>query len=361
MNVRLRKVVSVALVAAALGFGAVASAGIIEKAAEKLHGQHSDQKDSGKSDAKPPKSSGRSSSGGDRPATPPARDDRSSGNAERSRGSSGGSSGSSANSRSGSDSARGDSSNSRGSSGGSGSRGGSSSSGGTFGGLAGAPDDSGRGSRPGERDRGSGHNLNDDLDRLQGRDPDRDRRSDRDRDDHRDGGWRYDDHHRRPPRVVDRLPYGYRDYYWNGDRYYFHGGSWYRPYGSSYITIGIPYGLFVTTLPGPYSSFWYGGTRYFYYDSTYYVYEPVRRGYVVTRSPYDDGYEDDVRLGDDLYIYPAQGQSEQQQADDRYDCHRWAVDQTDYDPLDDDYDPDLRADYLRAMTACLTGRGYTVN
>lgn len=123
--------------------------------------------------------------------------------------------------------------------------------------------------------------------------------------------------------------------------------------------MAVPYGLFVTTLPGYYSSFWFGGTRYYYSDDVYYVYEPVRRGYVVTRSPYEDEeYED---LGDDLYVYPAEGQSEQQQADDRYDCHRWAVDQTGYNPLDDDYDADWRADYIRAMTACLTGRGYSVN
>ncbi len=57
----------------------------------------------------------------------------------------------------------------------------------------------------------------------------------------------------------------------------------------------------------------------------------------------------------------ARGQSEQQQADDRYQCHRWAAKESDYDPLDDDYDADLRKDYQRAMTACLTGRGYTVN
>jgi hypothetical protein len=28
--------------------------------------------------------------------------------------------------------------------------------------------------------------------------------------------------------------------------------------------------------------------------------------------------------------------------------------------VDADYDADQRADYLRAMTACLTGRGYSV-
>jgi len=64
--------------------------------------------------------------------------------------------------------------------------------------------------------------------------------------------------------------------------------------------------------------------------------------------------------GEDLYIYPAQGQSEQQQADDRYECHRWAVDETGYDPTESDYDADRRVEHLRAMTACLTGRGYSV-
>jgi hypothetical protein len=161
--------------------------------------------------------------------------------------------------------------------------------------------------------------------------------------------------------VVDRLPHGYRDYYWNGSRYYTYGGRWYRPYGASYVTVGIPFGLFVTTLPGYYTSVWVDGTRYYYSDHTYYVYEPVRRGYVVTHSPYGDDEDEYGAAGDDLYIYPANGQSEQQQADDRYDCHRWAVDQSDYDPLDDEYDADLRADYRRAMIACLTGRGYTVN
>jgi len=169
-------------------------------------------------------------------------------------------------------------------------------------------------------------------------------------------------HSNRPPRIIQRMPSGYRDYHWGGNRYYYSGGYWYRPYGSSFISIGVPYGLFVGTLPGYYTSFYYDDTRYFYADRTYYTYEPARRGYVVARSPYGDDEEyDDAELGDDLYIYPARGQSEQQQADDRYECHRWAASEADYDPLDDEYDADLRKDYQRAMTACLTGRGYTVN
>ena len=167
---------------------------------------------------------------------------------------------------------------------------------------------------------------------------------------------------RRPPRYVSNLPGGYRQYNWNGRPYYNHGGHWYRPYGSRYVVVGAPFGLFVNYLPGYYSSFWFGSTRYYYADDTYYLYEPPRRGYVVTRSPYGDDQDEEVAtdLDEDLFVYPAKGQSEQQQADDRYDCHRWAADQTHYDPVDSNYNADQRADYLRAMTACLTGRGYSV-
>lgn len=34
----------------------------------------------------------------------------------------------------------------------------------------------------------------------------------------------------------------------------------------------------------------------------------------------------------DLYVYPANGQSDKQLAEDRYACHRWAVDESDFDP-----------------------------
>ena len=37
-------------------------------------------------------------------------------------------------------------------------------------------------------------------------------------------------------------------------------------------------------------------------------------------------------LGQDLFIYPAKGQSQEQQDKDRYECHNWAVQQTGFDP-----------------------------
>ena len=36
--------------------------------------------------------------------------------------------------------------------------------------------------------------------------------------------------------------------------------------------------------------------------------------------------------GQQIYIYPNQGQSAQQQSRDRYECHSWAVQQTGVDP-----------------------------
>ena len=133
-------------------------------------------------------------------------------------------------------------------------------------------------------------------------------------------------------------------------------------------------------------------------------------------------------LAQELYVYPAKGQSQAQQDKDRYECHSWAVQQTGFDPSQPtstaqggsappqgglvrgaargaavgavggaiagnagkgaaigagtgaliggmrradqrrqqqyqaaSVSSDQRAAYNRAMTACLQGRGYTVN
>jgi hypothetical protein len=39
-------------------------------------------------------------------------------------------------------------------------------------------------------------------------------------------------------------------------------------------------------------------------------------------------------VAQDIYVYPAKGQSEQQLSSDRYECHRWAVAETGFDPTD---------------------------
>jgi hypothetical protein len=168
-----------------------------------------------------------------------------------------------------------------------------------------------------------------------------------------------DNHHPRPrpPNVVYVLPPYYYDYYWGGNLYYNFNGGWYSPYGGSYVSVGRPYGLYTRSLPANYSSFYYDDMRYYLHEDTYYTYDRSRGGYVVTPSPYG---EDEEGADQDIFVYPAQGQSETQLADDRYACHRWAVRESGYDPLDDEYDRDRRANYMRALTACLEGRGYTV-
>ena len=68
-----------------------------------------------------------------------------------------------------------------------------------------------------------------------------------------------------------------------------------------------------------------------------------------------------ARGPDQVFIYPKNGQGEQQQATDRYECHRWAVSQTGFDPsLSTGASPQKHTDYQRALGACLEGRGYKV-
>jgi hypothetical protein len=69
---------------------------------------------------------------------------------------------------------------------------------------------------------------------------------------------------------------------------------------------------------------------------------------------------------EEVFVYPKNGQSEEQQSTDRYECHRWAVDKTGFDPTrpsgnvpESDVDS-KRADYGRAEGACLDARGYSV-
>jgi hypothetical protein len=67
-----------------------------------------------------------------------------------------------------------------------------------------------------------------------------------------------------------------------------------------------------------------------------------------------------------MFIYPRQGQSEEKQAKDFDECHSWAVGQTGFDPSKPpDGEPDAQtkqksSDYLRAISTCLDGRGYTL-
>jgi hypothetical protein len=157
-----------------------------------------------------------------------------------------------------------------------------------------------------------------------------------------------------------------RDHYraaYGGSRYYFHGGVWYRPEGRRFVITSPAIGLVVPFLPFYYTTIWAGGTPYYYANDVYYNQTPT--GYMVVEPPKEEVQQTPPSEGQ-LFIYPRNGQSEQKQATDRYECHRWAVSQTGYDPTQpaaadtNTQKNQTRPDYQRAMGACLDGRGYTV-
>jgi hypothetical protein len=179
---------------------------------------------------------------------------------------------------------------------------------------------------------------------------------------------RYEHNHYYPPRgyATHALPSGYRSVYYRGAPYYFHGGVWYRSYGPRYVVVAPPIGAVLPILPPFYSTVWFSGVPYYYADDTYYVWRDEEHGYVVAEPPADAQPETKPVAKSDVFIYPKNGQSEQQQATDRYECHRWAADQTGFDPTQSaggvsaEQNSSKRSEYQRAQAACLEGRGYTV-
>ena len=185
---------------------------------------------------------------------------------------------------------------------------------------------------------------------------------------HMDG--RYAHNHYYPSRgyVAPVLPRGYITVDHFHDHYYYSGGIWYRPYGGRFVVIAPPLGVFVPVLPPFYTTVWFGGIPYYYANDSYYVWRATDNQYEVVEPP--DGSGDSASTqappSDDVFIYPKNGQSEDQQSTDRYECHSWASGQSGFDPtkagggVAPQDANSKRADYNRAMTACLEGRGYSV-
>lgn len=149
---------------------------------------------------------------------------------------------------------------------------------------------------------------------------------------------------------------------WHGVRYGYYGGVWYAPYGGSYVIARPPYGVVIGGLPAFATVVTLGGLGYWYANGVYYR-EYAGGGYEVVPSPIM-GVPDGSGTVARTYIYPKLGQSAEKQASDEYECHRWAVDQTGFDPTaaanGQNTVSTLRTDYARAQGACLEGRGYTV-
>jgi hypothetical protein len=163
--------------------------------------------------------------------------------------------------------------------------------------------------------------------------------------------------------------YAHGGYYGRGGYYggYYGGrGGW---YGGRFY--GPGFGWFLPVLPAFYATYWFGGIPYYYANDTYYTWSPDYSGYVATSPPAgatpDSGVAPEPAdgappppPGGQTYNYPKNGQTDEQQASDRYQCHQWAVSQSGYDPTRNGSATAGQGDYQRAMTACMEGRGYSV-
>lgn len=162
---------------------------------------------------------------------------------------------------------------------------------------------------------------------------------------------------RHKPVTIKVLPKAHHRVVHKGKPYFYSGGRFYHSNNGAYVSIVAPLGAIVPALPDGYISFGIGSRRHFYFQGIYY--RQVQNGYEVVEKPPEA--EDELTYGSDkLIIYPAAGQTDEQRDRDRYECHVWSSDETSFDPSDGDSDPMLRADYHRAMEACMLARDYVV-
>ena len=147
---------------------------------------------------------------------------------------------------------------------------------------------------------------------------------------------------------------------WHGGYYGGWRGGYYRGWG----LFGA--GLFLGSLPWYYSTYYWDGVPYYYADSTYYRWNGAVRQYEVVAAPAGRAAAAQPAVSTELFMYPKGSQSTEQQARDKYECHRWAADQSGFDPTQagggvaGESTAAKRADYLRADGACLDGRNYSV-
>ncbi|PMY64238.1 MULTISPECIES: DUF6515 family protein [Pseudomonas] len=165
----------------------------------------------------------------------------------------------------------------------------------------------------------------------------------------------------RPGYVIDRFPDRHDRVPYRGRDYYFSGGYWYRPEGPRYVVVRPPYGIRVAYLPDYAREVWIGSALFFLAAGAYYSYEASTQQYVVVEPPVASP---PPQAGNDYNVlaYPVSGQSPQQINQDRYDCYRWAVQQSGFDPAAMTYPPapQVVQTYRQAQGGCLSSRGYQV-
>jgi hypothetical protein len=162
-----------------------------------------------------------------------------------------------------------------------------------------------------------------------------------------------------------RAGYGYGGYRGFGYGYGYRGGwGWW----------GWPGGLFLATLPLYYSTWYWNGVPYYYAYDNYYVWNGPAAQYEQVAPPeglISGGAPAPGQGSADLYAYPKNGQSAEQQARDKQECRDWAAAQSSNGQpaaggaagaiaSASPASPQSGAINLRAQAACLEGRGYSV-
>jgi len=157
--------------------------------------------------------------------------------------------------------------------------------------------------------------------------------------------------------------------YWRGG--YWRGGFWPRAY------YGVGFSWFLPVLPLAYATYWYSGIPYYYANDVYYTYNQGYDGYVATdpppvadssgadgsagaapggaqmqAAPAPGAGDQGGPIAGQIFMYPKNGQSAEQQATDKAECQQWAAQQAGQVAQNG-------SDYQRAMSACVEGRGYS--
>lgn len=148
-----------------------------------------------------------------------------------------------------------------------------------------------------------------------------------------------------------------------GVPYFYFEGIFYQRYQSGYVVVSAPVGGHVRVLPAGFIAFNIGMFTYYYVNDVYYRWDDDFVRYVVVKKPDGSDVAIDEATEGRLFSYPNKGQTQEQQTKDRYECHSWAVSESQVDPtLDEDAELSQqdKDNYKRAISACLQGRDYTV-
>jgi hypothetical protein len=170
--------------------------------------------------------------------------------------------------------------------------------------------------------------------------------------------------------VIATLPSGFLSVYVGPTRYFYYYGTFYdyNPAQARYVVVPAPMGAVVPAIPEGFMTVYIQGVRHYVVGGVYY--RPVYRGdvlmYEVVPPPDNSTLSSLGLVPEYLYAYPKAGQSAAEQERDRAECHRWAVEESGFDPAAVP-DPTQTAErqqflqeYNRAFRACMEARNYTV-